>query len=157
MSWTVDDYLDVEENDLEWFESNPDRILRRRPAFPLEREALNEHPLVQRGVAPSPDRSETLWALVLREAPITRLYYTDPEDFYDYGEPAVNDDFTLMMMWDKLHRKGSLAGALKLDCSCDRADLFLLHTIRIDLRYLQGFKADLNDYRKHQRKTLTLQ
>ncbi|SDL66264.1 hypothetical protein [Paracoccus chinensis] len=154
MSWTVDDYLDVEENDLEWFESNPDRILRRRTAFPFEVEALDESASqwgVERSICES---SETLWALVLREAPITRLYYTDPEDFYDYGEPAVNDDFTLMMMWDKIMKKPNKTTSL---IKVNNAGRISISGTLIDLHYLQGFKAAMIAYRKHQRKTLTLQ
>lgn len=143
MNWSVDDYLDIEENDLEWFEGNPDRILRRRTAFTLEKDLLS-------GLAKIPS-SERIWALVLREYPNARLYYIDPEDFYDYGEPAANDDYTLMQMWDEMTSKGARTVQIGLKNGDLRA-----RPIRVNLEYLLRFKAAMIGFRKRQRATLKL-
>jgi len=135
MSWTPEEaseeMLTIEEQDVEWFENHPDRILRRRTASPFEGATVRKR---------KPEiGTERVWVLVLRTQPVTRLYYIDPEDFWDYGEPAVNDDYTLMVMWEVINQNLIAANQ---------------KPSQVSLLDLQRIKAALIAYCKHQRRTM---
>lgn len=133
MNWTpkeaFEEMLILEEQDVERFLANPDRVLQRRTASPFEAAMVRKRK--------TEIGTERVWALCLRTWPVTRLYYIDPEDFYDVGDPFPDDDYTLMAMWDQINQNLIAANQ---------------KPSQVSLLDLQRIKAALIDYRKHQRR-----